>query len=331
MKIIVYGARTDEIPFMQAWQAAHEDDLEIHTETLNEETVRWAEGFDGINSFQATPYSAAMFKQMGAMGIHYLAIRNVGTDNIDFQAAAKAGVHISNVPAYSPNAIAEFAVTLSLYLLRRFGAVSRQMHAEDFDGTAKFMGRELAQCTVGIVGAGRIGQAAVRLFNGFGSRVLIYDPHPIPDPPLQGEYMDLPSLLAQSDVVSLHIPGIPENHHFIDAEALRQMKQDALIINTARGNLVDSEALLEELTNGHLGGAGIDVYEHESEALLAANRTGKFSDPLWDQLEALDNVVITPHIAYHTQTAVKNMVDYSLANLLDFLHTGHADTEVFPY
>lgn len=327
MKIIVYGAKPDELAYFTAWQKSHADRLEIHPEPLNETTVAWAAGFDGVNCLQTTPYAAAVFEQLGRFGIRFLTIRNVGVDNIDLAAAKRFGVRIANVPAYSPSAIAEFAVTTALYLLRRLGETQAPLAAGDWDKAASFLGRELGQSTVGIIGAGRIGQAAIRLFAGFGARVIAYDPHPgHPEP--RAEYVSLPDLLQEADVVDLHVPGVPANTHLIDAQALASMKQGAILINTARGNLVDTAALLQHLQTGHLGGAGIDTYEYESPALLRYAKTGKFEDPAWDALAKLPNVLLTPHIAYHTETAVQNMVDFSLANLLAFLTKGEAPDEI---
>lgn len=327
MKIIVYGAKLDELAYFEAWQKTHDQTLTIHPELLDETTVDWAKGFDGVNCLQTTPYSAAVFAQLAAFGIHFLTIRNVGLDNLDLAAAKQAGIRIANVPAYSPSAIAEFSVTMTLYLLRRLGETRGPLAAGNWGQAASFLGRELGQSTVGVVGAGRIGQAAIRLFSGFGANVLAYDPHPgHPEP--RATYVELPQLLAESDVVDLHVPGVPANYHLIDDAALKLMKPDAILVNTARGNLVDTTALLKHLQSGHLGGAGIDTYEHESPALLRYEQTGKFSDPQWEALAQLPNVLLTPHVAYHTATAVQNMVNFSLANLVSFLTSGEAVDEV---
>ena len=328
MKIIAYGVRVDEVAYFEQWQRETGNELTMRSDLLTEATVHEARGYDGINCLQTTPYAAGVFEAMATYGIRFLTIRNVGTDNIDLAAARQAGVRIANTPAYSPNAIAEFAVTLTLSLLRRLGEVEARLHADDYAQATTFIGRELAHQTVGVIGAGRIGQAAIRLFAGFGARVLVYDPHPQPDPSLACTYVDWETLLAQSDIIDLHIPGTAANTHIIDAAALAKMKPDALVINTARGNLIDTEALLTALQSGRLGGAGIDTFENESQALVTLDATGHFHDPLWDALLALDNVVLTPHVAYYTQTAVHNMVFYSLAALEDLVVRGTTEHEV---
>ncbi|MFD1429142.1 D-2-hydroxyacid dehydrogenase [Lacticaseibacillus mingshuiensis] len=330
MKIIAYGARVDEIPYMKQWAQETGNELTIKEELLEADTVEWAKGYDGINCLQTTPYSAAVFDKMGDYGIHYLTLRNVGTDNVDFAAAAKNGVTLANTPAYSPEAIAEFAVTMTLNLLRRVGEVEHALRHGDYAGSTQLIGRELRSQTVGIIGAGRIGRAAIQMFSGFGAKVITYDPHPSKDDTLACRYADMDELLAASDVVDLHIPGVPANDHIIDARALAQMKPGAVLINTARGNLVDTAAMIAALESGHLAGAGIDTYEHETAALLDMAHTGRFSDPQWDQLQKMPNVLLTPHVAYYTETAVHNMVTFSLTYLTELLTTGTTETIVHP-
>lgn len=152
MKIIAYGVRVDEVAYFEQWQRETGNELTMRSELLTEATVHDAQGYDGINCLQTTPYAAGVFDAMAAYGIRYLTIRNVGTDNIDLAAARKAGVKIANTPAYSPNAIAEFAVTLTLTLLRRLGEVEAHLHADDYTKATTFIGRELAQQTVGVIG-----------------------------------------------------------------------------------------------------------------------------------------------------------------------------------
>lgn len=328
MKIIAYGVRIDEVKYLDDWAKETGNTVEQHTDYLNVNTVEWAKGFDGINVLQTTPYSAAMFEKLNEYGIKYIALRNVGTDNVDLDAAKKAGVRISNVPAYSPTAIAEFSLTMALHLLRNVGYVQNDLKNDDFAGASTHIGRELGQSVVGVIGTGRIGQAAVKMFNGFGAKVLAYDPYPAKNTNLDMTYVSLDELLSQADVIDLHVPGIPANDHIIDARAFDLMKPGVVILNTARGNLIDTNALLANLKSGKLAGAGIDTYEYETEDLLKFADHGNFNDPIWDELLAMPNVVLSPHIAYYTETAVHNMVYFSMANLVSFIEKGEAETEV---
>ncbi|ABJ69009.1 D-2-hydroxyisocaproate dehydrogenase [Lacticaseibacillus paracasei] len=328
MKIIAYGARVDEIQYFKQWAKDTGNTLEYHTEFLDENTVEWAKGFDGINSLQITPYAAGVFEKMHAYGIKFLTIRNVGTDNIDMTAMKQYGIRLSNVPAYSPAAIAEFALTDTLYLLRNMGKVQAQLQAGDYEKAGTFIGKELGQQTVGVMGTGHIGQVAIKLFKGFGAKVIAYDPYPMKGDHPDFDYVSLEDLFKQSDIIDLHVPGIEQNTHIINEAAFNLMKPGAIVINTARPNLIDTQAMLSNLKSGKLAGVGIDTYEYETEDLLNLAKHGSFKDPLWDELLGMPNVVLSPHIAYYTETAVHNMVYFSLQHLVDFLTNGETSTEV---
>ena len=266
------------------------------------------------------------FQKMADMGIKFLSIRNVGLDNIDLEGAAAAGVRVSNVPAYSPSAIAEFAVTLTMHLARNLGQVEQHLRDNDYNGAMHYMGREIGQSTVGVVGTGRIGREAIRIFRGFGAKVLCYDPYPVADSDY--DYVSLDELLANSDIIDLHVPGLPQNTHMINADSFAKMKQGVIIVNTARGNLIDTKALLDNLRSGKVAGAGIDTFEFEEQDLLNLEKKGSFNDPVWDEMMQMPNVVLSPHIAYFTATAVRNMVEFSMENLMGFINDGQAKNEV---
>ncbi|WP_179394597.1 D-2-hydroxyacid dehydrogenase [Lacticaseibacillus absianus] len=326
MKILAYGVRGDERPYLDDWAARTGDHVHQTHRFLTPDTL--SEGADGISCFQTVPYAPAVFAKMQALGIRYLALRNTGYENVDLDAAAHYGIRVSNVPAYSPAAIAEFAVADMLYLLRQTGAVQADLRANDYATAGTHIGRELGACTVGVVGTGRIGRVLIRLLNGFGARVLAYDPHPPAEADLQFTPVDWPTLLAESDILSLHVPGTPANHHLIDAAALAQMRPGALLINTGRPNLIDTRAVMAALDAHTLAGVGIDTYENETSDLLALSNRGHFNDPQWQALLARPNVILSPHIAYYTQTAVRNMVESSLHNLKAFRHGQPCDAEL---
>ena len=327
MKLASFGTRSDEVQFLNEWAARTGNEVEQFTETLNEMTIdQVSAGVVGITGFQTVPYSAELFQKMAARGIKFLSIRNVGLDNIDLQGAQAAGVRVSNVPAYSPSAIAEFAVTMVMHLARNLGQVEQHLANNDYNGAMHYMGREIGHSTVGVVGTGRIGRAAIQIFRGFGAKVIAYDPYPVKDSDI--DYVTVDELLAQSDIIDLHVPGLPENTHMIDAAAFAKMKDGVIIVNTARGNLIDTKALLDALRNGKVAGAGIDTFEYEEQDLLNLEKQGSFNDPVWDEMLKMPNVVLSPHIAYFTATAVRNMVEFSLANLTSFLKDGTAKNEV---
>lgn len=330
MKITVFGVRPDERQHLERWAQQRNDDLMQTTALLTPDTVAKAAGSAGISCFQTVPYEAGVFKAMRKLGIKTLALRNTGTDNVDFDAAQHYGIRITNVPAYSPNAIAEFALADMLYLLRQTGLVQRDLHQDHYQQATTHIGRELRCSTVGVIGTGRIGRSLITSLNGIGAKVLAYDPHPQADPQLHFEPVTLSTLLGQSDIVTLHIPGTPTNTHLIDQAAIAEMKPGALLINTGRPNLVDTTAVITALRTGQLGGVGIDTFEHESEDLLALAEAGRFTDPQWQTLMAMPNVILSPHIAYYTETAVRNMCETAMQALHDLAERQASDCEVFP-
>lgn len=317
MKFIVYNVRDDEIPFIEKWGKDHEIEVKYTTTTLNQETVQEAAGFDGISCLQTIPYSKELFESIHQLGINYLSLRNVGTDNIDLDAAKANDVKITNVPAYSPESIAEFAVTMALYLSRKVGYMRQQLEQKhQYHFSPMFMGRLISEQTVGVIGTGRIGRAAIKLFKGLGANVIAYDKYP--QKSIDGQYVyakSLDELYSKSDIISIHMPATDDNYHQFNHEVFEQMKDTALLINTARGSIVDTNDLMYALQSGEIAGAGIDTIENESADLQDSRSTKQVTDPDILKFSMMPNVLITPHSAFHTSEAVKNMIDISLGNL----------------
>ena len=317
MKFIVYNVRDDEIPFIEKWGKYHGIEVKYTTTTLNQETVEEAAGFDGISCLQTIQYSAELFESFKRLGIKYLSLRNVGVDNIDLPAAKANGVKITNVPAYSPESIAEFAVMMSLYLSRKVGYMRQQLDQKhEFHFSPNFMGRLISEQTVGVIGTGRIGQAAIKLFKGLGAKVIAYDKYPLKNTDNSFVYAkSLEQIYQESDIISIHMPATDANYHQFNHEVLEQMKDTAILINTARGSIVDTDDLIFALQSGEIAGAGIDTIENESADLQDSRSTKKVNDPDVLKMALMPNVLVTPHSAFHTSEAVKNMIDISLGNL----------------
>lgn len=317
MKFIVYNVRDDEIPFVEKWGKDHGVEVKYTTTTLNQETVEEAAGFDGISCLQTIPYSKELFDSLNKLGIKYLSLRNVGIDNIDLPAAKSNDVKITNVPAYSPESIAEFAVMMALYLSRKVGYMRQQLNQNhQYHFSPSFMGRLISEQTVGVIGTGRIGRAAIKLFKGLGANVIAYDKYP--QKSTNGQYVyakSLDEIYAQSDIISIHMPATEDNYHQFNHEVFEQMKDTALLINTARGSIVDTNDLMYALQSGEIAGAGIDTIENESADLQDSRSTKQVTDPDVLKFSMMPNVLITPHSAFHTSEAVKNMIDISLGNL----------------
>ncbi|WP_268912787.1 D-2-hydroxyacid dehydrogenase [Lentilactobacillus sp. SPB1-3] len=327
MKLIAYNVRDDEIPFVKAWGEKNNVEVSYSIDTLNAETVKQAQGYDGISGLQTIPYDEALFSEMKEMGISMLALRNVGLDNVDLTAAKKAGIVVTNVPAYSPASIAEFAVTLALAVNRKVGYMYHQLHElGEFHFSPDFMGQLISNQTVGVVGTGRIGREAIRMFTGLGAKVIAYSQSHLDDSDLNFTYVDsLEELLDQADVIDLHIPGVPENEHLFDEKAFKHMKSSAILINTARGSIVDTQALICALEEGEIAGAGIDTLENESADLQNSRSTAQVTDSNVLKLAKMPNVIVTPHSAFHTDEAVMNMVNISFNNLKQQLTGGEVD------
>ncbi|GHP15202.1 lactate dehydrogenase [Lentilactobacillus fungorum] len=317
MKFIAYNVRDDEIPFIEKWGKDHQIEVAYTTTTLTPETIEEAKGYDGISGLQTIAYTKELFIAFRKLGIKYLALRNVGVDNLDLQAAADNGVKITNVPAYSPESIAEFAVTMALFLSRKVGYMQQQLRQkQEFHFSPDFMGRLISEQTVGIVGTGRIGQHAIRLFKGLGAKVIAYDKYPIKD--THGEFhytTSFQDLVRQSDIISLHMPATPDNYHEFNHETFELMKNTALFINTARGSIVDTADLIFALQSGEIAGAGIDTIENESADLQDSRSTKQVTDADVIKLSMMPNVLITPHSAFHTTRSVMNMVNISMDHL----------------
>ena len=327
MKFIAYNVRDDEIPFVKDWGKQNGIEVDYSTDTLNLDTVSEADGFDGISGLQTIPYDAELFAKMKELGISMLSLRNVGLDNVDLVAAKQNGVTVTNVPAYSPASIAEFAVTLALMVNRKVGYMYNQLHdLGEFHMASDFMGRLMSNSTVGVVGTGRIGREAIKMFAGLGANVIAYDKFPMKDSDLPFKYVDsLDDILDQADVVDLHMPGLPENDHLFDEKAFKRMKNSAILINTARGSIVDTPAMINALKSGEIAGAGIDTLEHESADLQNSRSTAMVEAEDVLELSKMPNVIVTPHSAFHTDEAVKNMVDISLNNLKTKLSGGEVE------
>lgn len=276
-------------------------------------------------TFIYSPITAATFKQYPT--IKLVSTLSTGYDHIDLEACRKHGVIVSNVPSYGENTVAEQAFALLLALTRKIIPSVTRTKAGDFR-LNDLRGMDVAGKTIGIIGTGRIGQHMIRMAKGFGMTVLGYDPFPKPalGQELGFTYVDLPALLKASDIISLHCPATPETRHILNEERLMMMPKEAILINTARGSLVDTQALVRVLDRGHLAAVGLDVLEEEyavmdERQLLSPNftRSVDLTTVLADHvLLAHPRVIVTPHNAFNTTEALKRILDTTVANVQAF-------------
>lgn len=312
MKAVAYSIRPFEKEYLAiANQKKH--DITLISNPLNSDTTNYAEGKDAIIVFTNDEVNAAVIKKLAGLGIKYIITRSTGTDHIDKEAANKYNIKVSNVPSYSPQAIAEHSVALAFALNRRLIKADKNSHHFDFRNE-ELIGFNFAGKTVGIIGLGNTGLAAAKIYNGLGCKIVGYDPY------FQAEAYDvqtvsLESLLSVSDIISLHLPLTAANKHFICEETLNRMKDGVMLINTSRGGLINTLDVLTALKTGKIGYLGLDVYEHEKGLFFEDHTNDQFKDTLLQMLMAYDNVLITPHQAYLTKEALQEIADQTIKNL----------------
>ncbi len=319
MKIAFFDTKPYERQAFQALASAYPSlSLDFREERLTPATAPLAEGYPVVCAFVNDDLQAKTLEILARGGTRLLAMRCAGFNNVDLRAAC-GKMQVVRVPGYSPQAVAEFTLALLLCVNRRLHRAYTRVREGNFslDG---LQGMVLHGKTVGLVGTGRIGQAFARLMAGFGVRLLFSDPHPQPALLLEtgGEYTSLEELLRHSDVISLHCPLTPENTHLINRETLRQMKPGVLLVNTSRGKLIHTQALIQALKTGRVGGAGLDVYEEEAGYFFEDRSSRIIRDDVLARLLTFPNVVLTSHQAFLTHEALASIAQTTLENIREF-------------
>ena len=300
-------------------------DIRYFETRLTTAALPLADGCDAACAFVNAEIDRAVVEGLVERGIRVLAMRCAGYNNVDFKAAYEKGLTVVRVPAYSPYAIAEHAAALLLALNRHIHRAAARTRDFNFS-LAGLTGFDLHGKTAGVVGTGRIGRIFADICKGFGMKVLAYDAFPNPDSGL--DYVAFDRLLAESDVVSLHCPLMPETRHMVNAEALAKAKRGFTLINTSRGGLVDSEALLSALRDGTIGAAGLDVYEEESEWFYEDRSEEIRRNETLALLVSMPNVIVTSHQAFLTHEALANIAETTLANLDAFFSGAPLENEI---
>ena len=319
MKIAMFDTHRYDREAFQAANTAGLHEVDFFEPRLTRETATLARGYEAVCCFVNDKLDDRGLGILGKGGTRLIALRSAGYNHVDLAAAARLGLVVVRVPEYSPYAVAEHAVALVLALNRKIHRAYARVREWNFslDGLVGF---DLHGKTVGIVGTGRIGHVAARIFHGFGCRVLAFDlrPDPVLVSDLGVSYLDLRDIYRESDIVSLHAPLTPATHHMIDAAALAAMKPGVLLVNTGRGALIDSRALIEALKTGHLGAAGLDVYEEEEGVFFQDLSNRILEDDVLARLLTFPNVLITSHQAYLTNEALANIARVTLENVTAF-------------
>ncbi|MDK1227369.1 2-hydroxyacid dehydrogenase [Cronobacter turicensis] len=315
MKLAVYSTKQYDKKYLQHVNQDYGFDLEFYDFLLTERTAKTALNCDGVCIFVNDDGSRPVLEELKNHGVKFIALRCAGFNNVDLDAAKELGLKVVRVPAYSPEAVAEHAVGMMMCLNRRIHRAYQRTRDANFN-LEGLTGFTMYGKTAGVIGTGKIGVAALRILKGFGMRLLAFDPYPSAAALEIGvEYVDLPTLLAQSDVISLHCPLTPENYHLLNQSAFEQMKDGVMIINTSRGALIDSQAAIEALKCQKIGALGMDVYENERDLFFEDKSNDVIQDDVFRRLSACHNVLFTGHQAFLTEEALISISETTLGNL----------------
>ncbi|MDP4118662.1 MAG: 2-hydroxyacid dehydrogenase [Bacillota bacterium] len=294
-------------------------------EKLNHHTAKFTEGFDAVCAFVNDNINEKAIQRLRSNNVQLIAMRCAGYSNVDIKAAYENKMNVVRVPAYSPYAVAEHAMGLLMTLNRKLHKAYNRTRDFNFNITG-LTGIDLHGKTVGIIGTGKIGSAFINICKGYGMEILAYDLHPSEN--LNIKYVDLETLLAQSDIISLHCPLTDETKHILDEKSFKLMKDGVFIINTSRGALIDSQALLDALNSGKIRGAGLDVYEEEADLFYEDNSGTVITDDTLSLLVSKPNVLLTSHQAFLTEEALHNIAEITLQNLDDFFDDKDLPNEI---
>lgn len=311
MRIIAFDVRPDErAEFERQAQRPDVDELTCCEGPLTTESADLVRGFDAALVAGMERYDEDLLAALAERGLSVFVTRTIGTDHIDLAAARRLGIAVSNT-SYAPDSVADFTIMLMLVALRKYKQMVYRQNVNDFS-LPGLMGRTLSSLTVGIVGTGRIGRAMARRLDGFGARVIGYDPVPSVEFRELGEYVSLDELFSASDVITFHAPSTPENFHMVRDETLAQMRDGVVLVNTARASLMDVNTLVAGIESGKIGALAMDVFEGEDEIYHAFHMHDIIANRDMAYLRQFPNTVLTQHVAFYTQQAVDEMVSHAV-------------------
>lgn len=312
-KISFFDAKPYDKAYFDAAAAGKYEINYIETK-LSQDTAVLTAGSDAVVAFVNDTVDAAAIDILYNNGIRFIALRCAGFNNVDFKSAF-GKIHIARVPAYSPHSVAEHTMALLLTLNRKIHRAYNRVREFNFSLNG-LIGFDIYGKTIGVIGTGKIGREFINICKGFGARILAYDVYPAKG--LDVEYVDLQTIFTQSDIISLHCPLNNDTYHLINKNTIKSFKKGVILLNTSRGALIDSEALLEGLKEQKIGGAGLDVYEEESEFFFEDKSFDIIKDDTLARLIYMPNVVITSHQAFLTKEALQNIAEITVKNLDDY-------------
>lgn len=324
MKIAFFDTKPYDREFFEESSKKHGIKYKFFETKLCEDTVELANGYDGVCVFVNDDIDAKVIEQLYVYGVKVIALRCAGYNNVDIKHAF-GKMHVVRVPAYSPNAVAEHAIAMLLTSIRRIHKAYNR--TKDFNFSLNGLtGFELFGKTVGVIGTGKIGKVFADICKGFGMTILGYDKYPSNDFP--GKYVSLAEILSNSDIISLHCPLTEETEHIICKQSINNMKKGVVIINTSRGGLIDTEALLEGIKARQVGAACLDVYEEESDIFFEDRSGHIIEDDTLARLISMPNVIVTSHQAFLTREALESIAETTSQNIVSFFESGRCDNEI---
>lgn len=318
MKVAVFSTKSYDREYLDRFNNGQHE-LSYFESSLNSTTVSLAKGHEAVCMFvNDRAIKKETIEQLAANGVRLIALRCAGFNNVNLEAAAQHNIKVVRVPAYSPEAVAEHAVALILTLNRKTHKAYNRVRESNFS-LEKLTGFNLHGKTVGVIGTGKIGQAFIRIMLGFGCRVIAFDKFPADEMKKAGvEYCQLEELFRQSDIISLHCPLLPETHHLLNKDAFAKMKKGAMLINTSRGAVIDTQDAIDALKSGQLGYLGIDVYEQEEKLFFKDLSDSIIPDDMIARLISFPNVLITAHQGFFTREALEQIAVVTLKSISDF-------------
>ncbi len=318
MKVAVFSSKPYDERFLGAAAAEAGLDVEFFEAHLDVRSVPLARGHDAVCAFVNDDLSAPVLEQLDELGVKIVALRSAGFNHVDLEAARRRGLTVVRVPAYSPTSVAEHTVALILALNRKIYRAYNRVREANF-ALEGLLGFDLASRTVGVVGTGRIGLAVATIMHGFGCTVLGYDRFPNPEAAAAGlDYVNVDELMSRSDIITLHAPLTAETHHMVNADTIDAMKDGVMLINTSRGGLIDTAAVIAGLKSAKIGSLGLDVYEEEEDLFFDDLSNQVLQDDLFSRLLTFPNVLITGHQAFFTEDALEAIAATTVNNLVAY-------------
>jgi len=321
MKLLFFNTQSfEEVAFKKHLLSLKEIEITFCQESLNSATAVLCKGYEGVICFVNDNLNEECLVLLKEYGVKAIFLRSAGYNHVHTAKARELGLPVYRVPAYSPEAVAEHSIALLLTLNRKIHKSYQRVREMNFS-LEGLVGFNLKGKTVGIIGAGKIGRAFAKIVSGFGCNILIYEPKPDLDfaNRLKAQYVSLGELLKESDVVSIHCPLTPETYHMINSENIFSLKKGVVLVNTSRGGIIETKALISALKKSHIGGAALDVYEFESELFFADHSSEIIQDDTIARLMSFPNVLITAHQGFLTAEALDEISRTTLENVLDFI------------